>query len=240
MLDWNNVLRFIRNRMMLPTSFIEKNDAQIKEYIIENSLAEFSNYFPDWNRTGIITGSANYRHPTKSNQWLIIDDDGLDIFGIRECYFPFEGQLMAGHPIMPPFSFQGMKEWSLEVFKSRFFFPFSIYSYTYKFIPPNVVEINNEIKPDSFVVEYERMHPSDLSKIPLSMQQRFKELCLADCMVWVGGIRSMYGQGDGLQTPFGNIPLNGENLVSKGEELKQRVMDELKEDSRPPVVIDTY
>lgn len=239
MLSWNTVLRFVRQRMMLPTTFIEKNDEEIREFLIDNTLSEFSQYFPDWNRVGIITSSPNYIHPTKSNQWLIIDPDGLDIFGIRECYFPYEGTLMSGHPIMPPFSFEGMKDWSLGVFKSRFFQPFSIYSYTYKFIPPNVVEINNEVKPDTFVVEYERMQPPDLSKIHLAMQQRFKELCLADCMVWIGGIRSMYGDGR-LTTPFGEIPLNGDNLVSKGEELKQRVLDEMREDSRPSVVIDTY
>ena len=147
---------------------------------------------------------------------------------------------MSGHPIMPAFSFEGLKFWSLEVFKSRFFAPFSMYAYTYKFIPPNIVEVNNEIKPDSFVVEYERMHPPDLSKIPLAMQQRFKELCLADIMIYIGGIRSMYSQGDGLATPFGTIPLNGELLLSRGDELKQRVMDEIKDDSRPSVVIDTY
>ena len=239
MLSWNNVLRFVRNRMMLPTSFIEKNDQELKEYLIENTLSEFSNYFPDWNRVGIICNNANYKHPTKKHQWLIIDEDGLDIFGIRECYFPFDNQVFAGHPIMPAFSFEGIKNWSLEVFKSRYFAPFSMFSYTYKFIPPNIVEINNEIPPNNFVVEYERMQPNDLSKIPLSMQQKFKEFCLADIMLWIGGIRSMYGD-DRLQTPFGEIPLSGDTLISKGEDLKQRILDELKEDSRPPIIIDTF
>lgn len=237
MLNWNNVLKYVRHRLALPTSFIEKNDEELREYFIDNTLAEFSNYFPDWERTGIITGNANYQHPTKRNWYLILDEENLDIFGIKECYFPFEGHAFTGHPIMPPMSFEGMKFWSLEVFKSRFFQPFSLFSYTYKFITPNVIEIPNEVKPDTFVVEYERMHPPDLSKIPLSMQQRFKELCCADAMLWLGGIRSMY---QNMQTPFGEIPLNADALLSRGEDLKQKVLDEIKEDSRPPIVIETY
>lgn len=239
MLDWNNVLRYVRARLALPTTFIEKNDEEIRQYLIDNTLAEFSNYYPDWERVGVVTGSDTYKHPTKRHQWLILDELGLDIFGIRECYFPEEGGIFAGHPIMAPMSFEGMKFWSIEVFKSRFFYPHSMFSYTYRFVHPNIVEINNQIVPETFVVEYERMQPNDLSKIPMAMQQKFKNLCVGDTMIWLGGIRSMYGSGQ-LSTPFGEIPLNGAELVNKGEEIKQKAMEEIAEDSRPPIVIDTF
>jgi len=239
MLDWNNVLRYVRNRLALPTTFIEKNDVQIKEYLIENSLAEYSGYYPDWERTGIVTNNSSYKHPVKSNWYLIFDEEELGIFGIRECYFPLGGDLITGHPIMPPMSFEGLKCWSLEVFKSRFFKPFSMYSYTVRFIHPNIVELATDFKPDSFIVEYERMQPPDLRKIPQSMQQMFKDLCVADIMIWIGGIRSMYGDGK-LQTPFGEIPLNGDTLISKGEDKKRELIDKMAEDSRPPVTIDVF
>ena len=237
MLDWNVVLRYVKNRTALPSSFIEKNDTQIIEYLTENSLTEFSNYYPDWERVAIITSDPNYKNPLREKQYLILDEEGLDIFGIRECYFPFEGQLLSGHPWMGPMSFEGMKWWSLDVFKSRFFAPFSMASYVHRFIAPNIVEVPTDFQPATFVVEYERVHPSDLRKIPMAIQQKFKDLCLADVMIWVGTIRTMYS---GLQTPFGEIPLNGSELLSRGEDLRQKMIDIFSEDSKPSVTIDIF
>ena len=144
--------------------------------------------------------------------------------------------MFAGHPVMEPMSFESMKGWSLEVFKSRFFFPYSMYNYTFTFIHPNIVEITNQYKPSSFVVEYERMQPPDLRKIPDSMQKIFMDLALSDIMIWIGGIRMMYGDGR-LTTPFGEIPLNGSDLQSKGEDLHDKIMERLIENTHPPIVI---
>ena len=237
MLNWNKVMRYVRGRLALPSTFIEKSEAEIREWIIDNSLPLFSNYYPDWERTGIVTASDTYKHPTKQNQYLISDPEDLEVFGIRECYFPFEGQAFTGHPIMPPMSFNGMKNWSLGVFESRFFQPFSMFSYTYRFISPNYVEIFTEQKPAHFVVEYERMQPYDLRKIPASMEQVFKDLCLADIMIWIGGMRTMYSE---ISTPFGNINIKGDELASKGEDMRRELIDKMQDDSKPPITIEVY
>lgn len=237
MLDWNKVMRYVRGRLALPSTFIEKTESEIREWIIDNSLATYSNYYPDWERVGIVTASSTYINPLKRNQYIIHDEEGLEIYGVRECYFPFEGQAFSGHPIMPPMSFGNLLPWSTDVFKSRFFHPFSMFSYTYRFIHPNFIEIFTDKKPAHFVVEYERIHPPDLRKIPASTERIFKDLCLADIMIWVGGMRTMYTD---LATPFGPIPLKGEELLSRGEELRRELIDKMEEDSRPPVTIECY
>ena len=88
-----------------------------------------------------------------------------------------------------------------------------------------------------FVVEYERMHPSDLRKIPNALQRKFMDLALGDIMIWIGGIRLMY---QSIQTPFGEIPLNGQDLLSRGEEIKRDLVQKFEEDSMPPIVVDIY
>ena len=239
MLNWNQVLKYIKGRLALPSTFIEKNDAQIKDWIIDITIPEFSNHFPDFERTGVQTGLAKYQVPGdgKGNRYYFFDEEGLDIIGIKECFFPIDGRLLSGHPVLPAFSFEGMQFWSIEVLKSRFFHQYSMWNYTYQYISPNIVEINSDYKPDVFAVEYERVHPPDLRRIPAAMQRPFMDLCLADIMVWIGGIRSMYGDGR-LNTPFGEIPLNGAELLSKGEDLRTQTLDKLIDDSRPPIMID--
>lgn len=237
MLNWNKVMRYIRGRLALPSTFIEKSEAEIREWIVDNSLPLFSNYYPDWNRVGIVTANPSFQHPTKQNFYLIYDDEDLEVFGIRECYFPFAGDAFSGHPIMPPMSFSSLESWSLEVFASRFFKPFSMFSYTYRYLPPNYVEIFTEQKPDTFVVEYERMQPDDLRRIPPSMEQVFKDLCLADIMIWIGGLRTMYSE---ISTPFGVINIKGEELISRGEDMRRELIDKMQDDSKPPITIDVY
>jgi len=237
MLTWNDVLKYIKNRLALPSSFLEKSDDEIKEYLISNALTEYSNVFPDVNRVGIKTSDVNIKHPKLKNCYLIKDEDNLDIFGIKECYFPQEDLAYLGHPIIGVSSMSQLKNWSLQVFNSRFLLPFSLVSYIYKFIPPNVIEISGELTPDYFVVEYERMHPSDLSKISPAAQQKFKDFCLAHTMIYIGTIRSLYS---GLHTPFGEIPINGSEILSKGEDMREKLLDEFREESKPQVIIETY
>ena len=62
-------------------------------------------------------------------------------------------------------------------------------------------------------------------------------LCLADIMIQIGTMRSMYGDGR-LSTPFGELPINGDNLKSDGKELRRDIIDELKEHTIPPIIID--
>lgn len=238
---WSDVTKYVKNRLSLPTNFIEKTEKELIEYFKENTLRDFSLYFPDVGRCVVYTNLPKHQHPEKNNWFYFFDDLDLDIFGIKTCYFNMGDLLVTGHPL-PSLSYMGLRWWALEVFKSNFLQHFSLFNFTYKFIPPNIIEvlgIENELHTikNMFLVEYERHQPYDLSAIPPTLVQKFKNLCLADAMIWIGGIRSLYGDGR-LSTPFGEIPLSGSELVSKGEDLKERILSELAEEQRPPIIID--
>ena len=236
MLNWNTVLTYIHNKLSLPSSFIELNDEKIKNCIIDKVIPEFSKYFPDEEYAVVIVNNPNYRHEIRQNWYYFFDEEDLDIYGIKECYFNLEGQSASGHPMYEPMNFASLPWWSLEVFKSKFFLPFSRFAYTYKFQQPNMIQVLPQIL-NNFVVFYEREQPHDLRRIPNALKSEFMDLALAEIKVIIGSIRSMYGQGQ-ISTPFGEINLNGDMLKQEGDDLKREILEKLEEHSLPPVVID--
>lgn len=238
MLTWDTVLMYIKGRLSLPSTFIEKSDQELKNWLTITSIPDFSNYFPDDEFTSVITDNSNYQVPGRTSHYRFFDEDNLDIYSIKQCFFPMGDAVIAGHPPFGAWSFEGMSCWSLQVFKSRFFMPFSQWSKTYKFVNPNMVHVLPETRDmSSFVVHYEREQPHDLRKVPATLKRIFMELCLADTMLWLGSIRSHYGGGR-LTTPFGEIPLEGDTLKTDGEALRDKTIDKLAEETLPPVVID--
>lgn len=240
MLTFNEILDYIKINLSLPSGYIEFDDEEIKNYLVKNTLKEFSIYYPDFNRFSIITDNINYKVPGKKNWYLIKDPEDLEIIAIRKYYIPLNSVFFAGHPIQGVFgSVMNAKEYALSVFNFATIFPHSPYFPIFKFYPPNNIEVQSDSVPEYFTVEYERVHPPDLRRMPTTLHQVFKELCLADIMILIGNKRSLYGDGK-LTTPFGEIPLSGDNLLSKGTELKSKTIDRLIEDAKPSVIIDTY
>ena len=248
MLNWNTVLKYVKGNIALPSSFIEKNEKEIQDWITEETIPQFSQYFPDAEFTAILPHDKTYKHPSKSSHYLIFDEEELPVYDIRMIYFPMDGDLFTGHPPFGAFSFEGMTWWSLSVFKSRFFRPYSMWAKTYKFFPPNVVRILPNVdetmtgdalstNQKAFVVEYEREQPHDLRRIPASLEPQFKKLALSDVMIWIGNIRTQYGDGR-ITTPFGEIPLNGENLKNDGRDLHEKTIEILADEAMPPIVVD--
>jgi hypothetical protein len=235
MLNWNKVLLFVKGRVSLPSSFIEKADKQLIEWVTEISIPTFSKYVPDWERC-VVNPGLPYNQTDKTNIYRFYDPEDLPIYGTRNFYWDGSGNFATGHPVVGPTTFEGMKDWALEVFKSKMLKPFSYWSYTGRFIRPNKVQVLPTIN-SCFVVEYEREQPHDLRKIPNEHTRNFMDLALSDVMLWLGSMRSMYGDGR-IQTPFGEIPLNGDSLKTEGQELQRETIEKLKDESLPGVVID--
>jgi hypothetical protein len=230
MLDWNKILRYVKGRCSLPSGYIEKNDEEIKEWILENSLETFSRYYPDVTTTGIDVGKPEHIYYKRDKCYLIKDEEDLPIYGIKECYFPSQNHFIEGHPTTGVWQFSDMKWWSLETFKSRFFHKYSRFNYTYDFIHPNIVRIPTNMQPQNFVVEYERRHPEDLRTIPAAHENIFKDLALADIKLLIGEIRMQYSE---IQTPIGTIPINGQAIYDQGERLKENLIQKIEDDYKP-------
>ena len=240
MLSWNTILKYVRGRLALPSTFIEYNDEQIKEWCIITALKDYSNYIPDTEWVTVLANNSMYIVPGKHSHYYFFDEEELGIYGIKQCYFSIGNDYVTGHPPFGAFSFEGMKWWSLEVFKSRFFKPFSNWAYTYIFIPPNTVRVLPELAGqlggnENFVVEYEREQPHDLRKIPAATERIFMDLCFAEVSIWIGSLRAHYSN---IQTPFGEIPLRGDEMIQRGEDMKREAMDKLIENQIPTVIVD--
>lgn len=246
MLSWTTVMKYVTGRLALPSTFIEKSEKEMKEWCIMTSLKTFSDFFPDVEWTTVLSGDPKYRVLGKAAHYYFFDEERLDILGIINCYMPLGHDMLSGHPPMGAFSFEGAKWWALEVFKSRFFKPFSMWDYTYRFIPPNQVRVlpdpNGNMSPGSvsgsnFVVEYERMQPSDLRKIPAAMARQFMELCYADVAIWISSIRQNYGDGQ-VETPFGSINLRGNDLKQEALDIKRELEEQFRDETIPGISID--
>lgn len=237
MINWDNVLNYVKGRLSLPSTFIEKTDKEMKDWIINVTIPDFSNYYPDVEYASVIAGSSNHTIPGKTNWYRFFDDEDLPIYGIKECYFDIGDDYITGHPPVGVFSFDNLGCWALDVFKSRFFKPFSYWYKTYKFIPPNQVRVLPDAQGQNFVVEYERQQPEDLRRIPAGMKRLFMDLCYADVGLWIASIRSHYGDGR-ISTPFGEIPLSAQSLQSECNDLRREVLEKLIDDTIPPIIID--
>lgn len=234
MLNWNKVLDYVKGNLALPSGFFEKNDKELTDRIKISVIPEFSLYYPDIETTLVLIEENEYKVIGKSNHYRFYDEEDLDILDIKQCYFSMTNEIDMYHPVVGPTSFEDFKWWSLGVFKSRFFQPFSMWSKTYKFIQPNIVRVLPEAD-ENFVVEYEREQPHDLRRIPNALKKQFMDLCLADVMIWIGRIRTGYAT---IQTPNGEISLNGDSLKGDGETIRDRVIEQLKESALPPFIFD--
>lgn len=239
MLNWNQVLTYVKGRLSLPSGFIEKSDVEIMDWIKLKSIPEYSQWYPDNEYTSVLTNNEYYQGPIRRGEYNFFDDENLPIFGIIDCFMPISDAIIAGHPITGVYNFSELKCWSLEVFKSKLFKSFTDWDYTFSFRPPNIIKVlpSDITNIGNFVVHYERQQPSDLRKIHASMQSQFLDLCYADIAIWIGGIRRMYA---GTTTPFGEIPLGGDELVSDGKETRERLIEEWRDDTIPPVTLEVY
>lgn len=236
MLNWNSVLYYVKSMLSLPSTYIEKTDEEIKEHIKHTALPEFSAYFPDVERCLVYPSLAQYRVPGYNNRFYFFDEENLSIIGIKEVYFQLHNEFISGHPIIGPMSFEGLEWFALSVLKASILENYTNFFQTYKFFQPNIIEVlPSDVNTSSFVVEYERHTPPDLSKIPVAMEMSFKDLALAHVELWIGNLRTMYSD---TQTPFGSIPLNGETLFNRGQERREKVVQLLTEETIPPIYID--
>ena len=234
MLDWNTVIYYIKGRLALPSTFIEKSDAEMKKWILMTANKEFSNYIPDIN-WAVVDPMDNMFQTDQQNVYKFFDDEELAVYGARNYYFSQTGYFATGSPVFPAMSFDGVKEMALAAFRSNIMKPYSLWGYTAKYIRPNSVRILPQ-PTEPFIVEYEREQPHDLRKVPGEHHRSYLDLALAEMMIQIGSLRSSYGDGT-IETPWGAIPLRGADLKTEGLELRDKVVETLKEASIPGVII---
>jgi len=227
MLNQQRVLDYIKRNLGFPFMHLELQDEEIIEYFTENSLREFSYYFPEKKRVGVNLNTEANKVPGRSNEFYISEIQGLEILNIVDVYFSEGNSILLGHPPIGVLSHGELREWALAVETSQTTKLFSDYDYTFEFIHPNKFRISPlPINEAQVTVEYERIQHPDLSGIPNEFQVLFQEFALADIMMVIGRIRKRYGGGN-LRTPFGEIPLESD-VYEEGKEKKRELIDKFE------------
>lgn len=236
MLNQSRLLQYIKTNLAFPFQMIEYTDAQILEYVTTFSLREFSYYIPDVVTVGYNVQLPSNKVPNKANEYYLQDDDGLEILNVVNVVFSGSNSYIFGHPPFGPMSAGELGQWMLDVEVAGWIKQFSSWDYTFEFKTPNIIRISPIPDSEQYIaIEYERVHPPDLSKIPNDLQMMFSELCLADIMILLGRLRKRY-EGN-LKTPFGDIPISAE-IGDEGKDKKEKILDKLQAGSLPNLIID--
>lgn len=238
MLNQSRLLQYIKTNLAFPFQLIEYTDTQILEYVTTFTLREFSYYMPDVVTIGYNLALPANKVPGKGNEFYIQDEQGLEILNIAQIYFSTGNLMMFGHPPLGPLGFGELRSWILDVEVSGWMKGFSNWEYTFEFKHPNIVRISPTPNSEGMIaIEYERVHPVDLSKIPNDLQMMFCELALSDVMILLGRLRARY-EGN-LKTPFGDIPISAE-IGNEGKEKKAALIEKLTAGSLPNMTIDFF
>jgi hypothetical protein len=235
MLNSSKVLNYIKRNLGFPHMFIELDNNSILEYVRDFTIPEWSHYFPDINTIGFNPQVASNKVSGKSNEYYITDPLNLEILGIVDIYWPQNDYIIHGHPIMGPMSMGELPSFALDAEVAGWVKQFSSFDKTFEFKHPNIVRISGMGLGDWIAIEYERIHPSDFSKITNDLQNYFLELALADIMIQISKIRKRYANGN-LKTPYGEIPL--EDPGEEGQTKKREILEKLTVGSLPNITLD--
>ena len=236
MLNSFRVVEYVKEELGFPFQFIEYNDEQILHRCQEYTLREFSQYFPDVETLGYNMSYAGNKVPGKANEFYLTDPLNLEILNVVNIYWPLDDYMIHGHPPIGAFSMQDIASFVLDAETSGWVRQFSIYNKTFEFKHPNIIRISGNITGyDRIAIEYERMQPKDFSHIQNDLQHWFLEFCLADMMIVLGRIRSKYSQGEGMKTPFGEIPLQS-GILDEGKEKKKELLEKFGIGGLPNVI----
>ena len=241
MLSWNIILTRIRDELCLPNHVLEKSNEQIVEYLKESALRKIVDWVPDvttvsldTNRLTLDCDDEKVKVPAKQNEYFIIDPDDREIYGILEMYSDMSTDLMFGKRFMAPWTFEEVPGFELSNMRSQSTKMFSDFYYMFEFKHPNIISIRPKYK-GPCTIEYERSHDPELSTIPKLYETLFIDLCLGMFMKNIGRLRTRYAN---IQTAFGEIQLNGEDIKNEGNEILQATIDTLNRTVLTNVVFD--
>ncbi len=235
MLNWSEIVRYVKRKCGFPHHFIEYTDKEIKDDLTDDCLRKFSTFFPDKRSMALNCADPNNRVPNRSDLFYVTDPDGLEILSIDE-FIPEAGDyLINGHPWLGAFNYDTVpQEMALGAFKANNLKQFSIFNYTIKFLSPNQIRIAPVYK-KRCTLEYSRVHSPDLATIPADLVHYFKDFCLASFQMQIGSLRKNYTE---ITTPFGNVPLNADDIYSRGETLYNSLVEKFETSSNTFIVFD--
>ena len=235
MLTPYDVLTYIKTQLAASITGIEFNDEEILNIVRNTALRKFSLYCPDIKNCTIDPSNPVYQ-TDKPNVFKIIDPDNRKIIRIEKTYPPQSSVLIQGHPIIGAGSYNELPSYALEAERAASLGTMSMFTFYTKFRPPNLVEVYpTTAVMGEFSIDYSREHAPDFSTIDNLFETYFLDLALGYVMQTLGRARTRFGS---ISTPYGEINLNGDALVSDGKELIDNTIEQLKTAALPYIEVD--
>jgi hypothetical protein len=232
MLNQNTIINYLKQNLGYPWSVLEMTDGELINYIQTYVLYDFSNYVPHKNKIGVDFSKEELKTEIP-NERFFYDPEGCEVLDLIEIIFTLGKDVASGHPPIGIMDFSEMPNYVYNTERARNAGALSLMGYHYEFIPPNRIRIEPEYNEYATVV-YERVHPKDFSTIPVFARQLFLDFCLGHIMLVLGRKRKKYST---IQTPYGEVALNGDDIKSEGQELIDKVKEKI-ELYNPGVIID--
>jgi len=236
MVTLTSLYRYAKQKLGLPYVEFEKSDDELFEILKETTMPTFNRYFPHVNNMALDTRLAENLTDIPNEYWLR-DPDNQEIFSVSKVLDVYNTLIVHGYPIDVAFrQFDDIPNWALSVDRAETAYLYSPARMTFSFMPPNKIRVmpSNSISGGVFTVQYERGHKDDLSTLQNQYEHYLKELFLADCKLEIGNIRKKY---QNFTTPFGEIPLNGDDLISQGTAEREKLYSEFEEKALPNILI---
>jgi hypothetical protein len=208
----STLLRHIKRKLGASHKPLPMDDEEILDTVYQETLYTFSNYFPYMHN--IQTDGVKNKVPGEAGVYFL-ETDGLEIIGVAKFLRGYDFYSGHYHPQYAPKDFfEGQMYADL---RSAVAVPD-----TFKFIPPNRVEIFPKYTSTHemmFVVKC--VHPEHLGTIPVSLREQFFRLAELDVKISLYQILKMYDQ---VNTAFGTIELKIDDL-EQAEDLRRELLE---------------
>lgn len=234
MLTDSSVLEFIKFGLGYPFTEIELMDKDIlyrcKKVVLQRF---FSKYVPVYKYLVINREDENVK-TSASNRFKILDPDNAGILSVYDVIT--DNVIFQGGSIMGSFgmSYDQLPNWYID-YQNRATISLTTHWYQiFEFIHPIYIDIRPNMSiPHRFMVCYEAQHVN-FESIPAYRESLFLELALAYIQLNISVIRRKYQT---IETTFGEVKLNWEDIKADGKELWDNTIAKL-ELIPPRVIVD--
>ena len=236
MLTPSQVVSYVKMKLGYPHTPLEYSDDEILNYCRTVTIPEFSKWVPDVKELPLDLSDPSVG-TEKPNEFKIVDPDGRPILNVVDVIFDQSNLIMSGFPILGTMGSDEdtILDYNLQTFRGGMARKTSMFNYYYEFIKPNILRITPTPSKGPILVVYERYHLEDFSTIPPEFTTYFLDLCFADVALWLCRTRSIFRM---FNTPFGDIELNIEDLRTEAQDLRSRLLEELKT-ANPSIIVDS-
>ncbi|MGB9674938.1 MAG: hypothetical protein ACPLX8_02270 [Nanopusillaceae archaeon] len=234
MLTPQSVLNYIKTKLGLPFVPLELLDNQILSWVRQETIPTFSWYYPHVAYLTFNTSDPNYK-TEKQNEFYISDPNGSPILDIKELYYNEGNMIIMNHPILGTMS-SNPREVANFLTQTENFgnsWKYSQFRYWFNFVKPNRIRIMPSMLLGTFTVEYEVFHYPDFSTINVEFQQLFLSLAWADTVLLLARIRKQFPE---IQTPFGPVSLNADELKSEAQQVRDNIIETLSS-ANPSIIV---